>query len=100
MFRFLYEEVLSIFIKNNYYDELNSISELFIAMITETRYGEAFVVIGNNLSQRGNAKCSRNPVICIHMHLFHSKVHQTHHRNKSYYGCSPEEVHKAKSEFV
>lgn len=94
MFRFQCDEVLSIFIKNNYYDELNSISELFISMLTETRYRETFVVIDNNISQSGYSKCSRNPV------PFHSKVHQTHHRNKSNYGCSPEEVYKAKSELV
>lgn len=97
MFRFQCDEVLSIFIKNNYYDELKSISELFISMLTETRRRETFVVIDNNISQSGYSKRSRNPV---HMHLFHSKVHQTHHRNKSNYGCSPEEVYKAKSELV
>lgn len=51
MFRFHYDEVLSILLKNNYYDELNSINELFIPMFIEIRCGEVFVVIDNNISQ-------------------------------------------------
>lgn len=44
MFRFQWAEILSIFAKNNYDDEMSNIGEMFIPMLTEISFGETFAL--------------------------------------------------------